>query len=210
MKRFTTIVSVLIGLMIVVATRLQNDHATRELQSRFTDLQQTALVGQMGELALGQPSPGTAIDASAVKIFYSLDAKKNDVELIRLIDEASTSIYFAVYSFTKQNIADALVRAKQRGVVVEGITDTDQLAQDSQAAVAAKLRAAGIPYGVQKRSHGLMHIKALVTEKAYAIGSYNWTDAGTRYNDEILEIGTNQAIRMQYEDIVRAVIIKNK
>ncbi len=202
------------GLMIIVATRLQNDRAIKELQSRFSDLQQTALVGQLGQSGGDQTSGaangGILIDPSSVKIFYSLDIKKNDEEIVELIDDASSTIYFAVYSFTKQNIADALVRAKQRGLIVEGITDEDQLAQDSQAAVAQKLRSAGIPFGVDKHSKGLMHIKALVTDKAYAIGSYNWTESATLYNDEILEIGTSAELRKQYEDIIRQVLVKNR
>jgi phosphatidylserine/phosphatidylglycerophosphate/cardiolipin synthase-like enzyme len=147
---------------------------------------------------------------STAKVIYSLDAKQNDQEIIRLIDEADRYAYFAVYTFTKPDIAEALVRAKRRGVDVEGITDRDQAALPEEASVLATLRAGGIPVGTQKHPDGIMHIKALVTDQAYAVGSYNWTWAATNVNDEILEIGTDENVREEYLDIVRRVIKGNR
>jgi phosphatidylserine/phosphatidylglycerophosphate/cardiolipin synthase-like enzyme len=51
-----------------------------------------------------------------------------------------------------------------------------------------------------------MHIKALVTDKAYISGSYNWTQAATTLNDEVLEIGRDEGMRKQYERIMKEVI----
>ena len=52
-----------------------------------------------------------------------------------------------------------------------------------------------------------MHIKAIVTDSAYAIGSYNWTESATTENDELLEIGTNpalrQSVRKYFDEIIK-------
>ena len=56
------------------------------------------------------------------------------------------------------------------------------------------------------RGNGIMHIKLLVTEQAYAFGSYNWTRSATTLNDEILEIGTDRALRQAYENIFKEII----
>jgi hypothetical protein len=50
----------------------------------------------------------------------------------------------------------------------------------------------------------------LVTDKAYALGSYNWTEAATTLNDEILEIGTAEPLREEYLNIARKVLSANK
>ncbi|MDE1975565.1 MAG: hypothetical protein KGI49_03600 [Patescibacteria group bacterium] len=145
---------------------------------------------------------------SGIRVVYSLDARQNDKEIIHLIDSADKYVYFAVYYFTVKDIADALVRAKNRGVEVRGITDAAAAAESGKGIVAG-LRAAGILLEVQKHQDGIMHIKAIVTDKAYASGSYNWTAAATNANDEVLEIGTDPAVREQYLAIVKKVIAAN-
>lgn len=143
-------------------------------------------------------------------VFYSLDAKNNDRAIVQLIDEANQHAYFAVYTFTKENIADALIRAKRRGVEVRGITDREQSQTSGEAAVLEKLRAAGIPVETQKHADGIMHMKLLVTDHAYAVGSYNWTWSATNVNDEVLEVGTDPNVREQYLGIIKRVLDMNR
>ena len=147
----------------------------------------------------------TLYHASQFRVIYSLDQKANNKEIINLIDNANRYIYFAIYYFTKEDIATALIRAKNRGVNVWGITDREA-SFGSNKNIVEKLRNAGIDVGVQKNQEGIMHIKALVTEKAYASGSYNWTGSATISNNEILEIGTNEGVRKQYLEILKKVL----
>ncbi len=147
--------------------------------------------------------------ASQTQVFYSLDKKDNDQEIIKIINDADKYVYFAIYTFTKENIADALVNAKNRGLIVEGITDTIESTSAYEKPVLEKLASAGIPVETQKHTDGIMHIKAIVTDKAYALGSYNWTDSATVVNDEILEVGTNNTLRQEYLNIIKRVIAVN-
>ncbi|MFA5744903.1 MAG: phospholipase D-like domain-containing protein [Candidatus Paceibacterota bacterium] len=150
----------------------------------------------------------TAPPANSIRIIYSLDQKQNDKEIIALIDDATSHIYFAIYTFTLPSIADALVAAKKRGIDVQGVIDSGQSSSSYGAPITEKLLAAGIPVVVEKHAtgNGIMHIKALVTDSAYAIGSYNWTNSATNINDEILEIGTNKELRQAYENIIRRLL----
>ena len=54
----------------------------------------------------------------------------------------------------------------------------------------------------------IMHLKTVVTDKAYVSGSYNWTAAATNLNDEIIEIGKDEDVRKQYEQIIKSIIEK--
>jgi len=148
--------------------------------------------------------------ARQTQIFYSLDKRANDQQVIRVIDNAKTYVYFAIYTFTKEDIADALIRAKQRGLIIWGITDAGQSISSYEKPVLDKLKTAGILVETQKHVDGIMHIKAVVTDNAYALGSYNWTDSATVANDELLEIGTNNDLRQQYFDIIKKVLITNE
>lgn len=56
------------------------------------------------------------------EVFFSPDDNING-ELLSLIDQEKKHIRIAVFSFTDRTIAQALIRAKKRGVVVEVITD---------------------------------------------------------------------------------------
>jgi len=143
-------------------------------------------------------------------VLYSLDKKQNDQAIINLIDNANSYIYFAVYTFTKENIADALIAAKQRGLDVEGITDATQAQNSYEIAVLKRLKAAGIPVETQKHTDGIMHIKAVVTDNEYALGSYNWTESATVANDELLEIGTDQYLHDQYLAIIKRILAVNE
>lgn len=147
----------------------------------------------------------TAPAANSIRIVYSLDQKQNDKEIIALINAAKSHIYFAIYTFTLSSIADALVEAKKRGVEVKGVMDSEQSSNSYGAPITAKLLAAGIPVVIEKHptGNGIMHIKAIVTDSAYALGSYNWTNSATTINDEILEIGTDPTLRQAYENVLK-------
>ena len=142
--------------------------------------------------------------AGTTRILYSLDAKQNDQEIIALINGAQSHVYFAIYEFTLKDVADALVAAKKRSIEVRGLVDAGEAAKSYDRPIIQELLDAGIPVESEKHAdgNGIMHIKAIVTDKAYALGSYNWTGSATTENDELLEIGTNQNLRQAYENIL--------
>ncbi len=144
------------------------------------------------------------------QILYSLDQKQNDQAVIDLIDHAKKYVYFAVYTFTKDNIAQALIEAKNRGVEVRGITDRGQSEESFEQPIVKKLLEAGISVETQKHLDGIMHIKAVVTDQGYASGSYNWTASATTVNDEILEIGHDAYVHGQYLKIIKKVLSDNE
>jgi phosphatidylserine/phosphatidylglycerophosphate/cardiolipin synthase-like enzyme len=146
---------------------------------------------------------------SQFRVVYSLDRRNTDSEIIRLVNQADHYAYFAVYYFSKTDIADALIRARQRGLDVRGITDA-AASLDTNKNVVQTLRAAGITVETQKHQDGIMHMKAIVTDKAYASGSYNWTASATEANDEVLEIGTDKSVHDQYLSIIKKVLEANR
>ncbi len=149
-------------------------------------------------VTVSAPPPGST------RVLYSLDAKRNDQQLIALIDAASSHVYFAIYEFTLKDVADALVRAKERGVDVRGLADATESASSYDQPEIEELLAAGIPVETEQHpdGNGIMHIKLLVTDTAYAMGSYNWTGSATTENDEVLEIGTDPTLVQTYETLL--------
>lgn len=145
--------------------------------------------------------------ARDVKIYYNQDQQAN-IEVTRTIEDADKFVYFAIYTFTREDIRDALLAAKRRGLDVRGIMDKNQSkAIDTQKAIVKELKDAGIPIVFNDHNY-IMHMKTVVTDKGYVSGSYNWTAAATNLNDEIIEVGHDEEIRKQYETTVKEVIDK--
>lgn len=140
-----------------------------------------------------------------VKIYYNQDHQLNS-EVIQTIQHANKFIYFAIYTFTREDIKDALLGAKYRGVEIKGIIDKKQSESlPDQKAIVQELRNAGIQIVFNDHSY-IMHLKTLVTDAGYVSGSYNWTASGTDLNDEILEVGNDEDIRRQYEKVLNRII----
>lgn len=164
------------------------------------------LLAGLGQLFFNTTEPALPkiLDAqtnSQPSVYFNQETELNK-KLISEIQNADTYVYFAVYTFTRKDLRDALLAAKLRGLEVKGISDKDQYARiKSQKEIIDSLRAAGIPVVTQTHL-GIMHLKVLVTDKVYASGSYNWTASGTTLNDEVLEIGTDPNVRDEYKKIV--------
>lgn len=142
-----------------------------------------------------------------VKIYYNHEIEANE-EIAKVVEDADEFVYFAVYTFTREDIRDALLGAKHRGLTVAGIMDKKQsYSLDNQESIVKELQRAGIEIVFNDHSY-IMHLKTVVTDKAYVSGSYNWTAAATTDNDEIIEVGNDEAIRKQYENILKEIIEK--
>ena len=102
-------------------------------------------------------------------------------QLIKHIDEAKKTIHIASFEFDLTQVADALIRAKDRGVDVRWITDDESgIAADSKPGRGQfkKLKAAGIPLKDDGRG-ALMHDKFwLFDGQIVWTGSTNVTVSG--------------------------------
>jgi len=121
-----------------------------------------------------------------------------DKLIASLLDGAERSIHVAVYSFTSDLLAEALIRAKQRGVEVRVIVEKERIGE--RGAKYERLRDAGI----DTRADGnpdLMHHKFVVIDgKIVVTGSYNWSAAAEDRNDENIVIIENPAVAERFEE----------
>ncbi len=137
-------------------------------------------------------------DSSNISVFFC-PADSCDSELIRHLDSAQKHLDIAVYSFTLDSVADAVIRAKARGVPVRVITDSVQAAGGYSAD--EKLEAAGISLKRVDLYRGSMHHKfAVIDSKTVGTGSYNYSQNATEYNNENLVFITNPAVAKAYAD----------
>ncbi len=113
--------------------------------------------------------------------------------ILRAIGEARNEILVAVYAFTSDDIAWALVKAGQRRVKVQVIVDQEFDGENRTSKGSflerkglAVRRISGLKNGADKGG-GLMHQKFAVIDRSVVLtGSYNWTASAEKLNHENL------------------------
>lgn len=114
--------------------------------------------------------------------------------LLAMLAGAKKTIYFAIYSLTLSEVAQAIIDAHNRGVTVQGVADAGTWGGST-----SKLPAL-VQAGVDVRQWGsyyrLMHDKvAVVDGNAVALGSYNWTAQAEKSNVEVLLVCSGAAVK---------------
>lgn len=133
-------------------------------------------------------------DAREPHISVCFTPGQNCTSLIeRSIMEARKSVLMHAYSFTSEPIANALIRAKEKGVEVVILVDKSQV-KDKHTKV-WYLKAAGIKVLVDVLP-GIAHNKVLIIDDERVItGSFNWTNAAQFRNAEnVLMIGDPKTV----------------
>ncbi|MEK6265757.1 MAG: phospholipase D-like domain-containing protein [Clostridium sp.] len=97
----------------------------------------------------------------------------------------------SIFTLTKVNIINAIISAHRRGVHVRVITDKEKSKNEWVFPQLNKLIVAGIPVKI-KNNYGLMHLKITISDnRITCMGSYNYTIAATKDNDDLLVIITS-------------------
>ncbi len=104
-------------------------------------------------------------------------------EVIGLIDGAKETLDVAQYTFSRKEIRDAIIRAKDRGVRVRVAMD---VAQDRPGSRSTDLKEAGVDLRFVSGSQGgLMHAKFMVVDAVTVLtGSNNFSSTGVSINEE--------------------------
>ena len=102
--------------------------------------------------------------------------------LLDLISQAQSTIDVALYSFTDDELATALIDAHNRGVRVRVMMESINV--NTRGSEALRLAQAGIPVKTDQAS-GLFHHKFIVIDGSWVVtGSYNWSAAANDKNYE--------------------------
>ena len=104
--------------------------------------------------------------------------------VVAQIDRAKHAIYVQAYSFTSEEIGQALILAHRRGVKVEALVDKGQF--DSKHTIADDLDSAGAVVLFDGK-HAIAHNKIMLIDGEVVItGSFNFTAAAEKSNAENL------------------------
>jgi len=117
--------------------------------------------------------------------------------LLDLVSSAQGSVHFMAYSFTSDDLAQALIERAGAGVEVSGILEESQ-ARSNTGGEYENLRQSGVDVRLGGQS-GNMHHKVLIIDGSIVVaGSYNFSQSAETRNDENVLIIHNPEIAAQY------------
>jgi len=136
-------------------------------------------------------------------------------DLVDLVDSADHTLHFMIFSYTHPDVLAAMVAARDRGVEVVGIFDESQAR--GRYSVDELLALEGIPTYIDGNHNatgfagGKLHHKALIidagvdsSDPVVAMGSFNWSNSATRYNDEnLVELRDPALINLYAQEFCR-------
>jgi len=118
--------------------------------------------------------------------------------IVGQIDNAQKTIDIAMYYLTSREIAQALVRAKDRGVQIRILLDKSQETQKYSKSRYLIKRGFAVKYHT---GYGLMHNKYAVIDNAVLItGSFNWTPTADQKNEENLIVITDPGVVKKFAE----------
>jgi phosphatidylserine/phosphatidylglycerophosphate/cardiolipin synthase-like enzyme len=138
----------------------------------------------------------TTVNIPSVRETCLSRVERCDVLLISLINRANRSIYVAVYSFTRDSLAAALISAKERGVEVRVVIERERAYE--QGSEYPRLKSAGVDVRLDGNPN-LMHHKFMVIDGYIVVtGSYNWSSAAEDRNDENIVVILDRDVAQRF------------
>jgi phosphatidylserine/phosphatidylglycerophosphate/cardiolipin synthase-like enzyme len=132
------------------------------------------------------PNPSVAVDGIQIETYFSPDDEVAS-RILPLLQNAQESIYFLAFSFTSDDIAQAMRDKHAAGLTVMGVMDDSQVASNQGTEYDLFLQS-----GLDIRrddNKGLMHHKVIIIDRSIVItGSYNFTASAEDRNDENIVI----------------------
>lgn len=148
------------------------------------------------------PNPTLSIGSASLKSCFSPDDGCTEL-LLQLIRSARQSIYFLAFSFTSDELADALIERAQHGVLVAGVMEASQVASNTGTKY-SNFRLAGLDVRLDGNSNQMHHKAFLIDGQIVSTGSFNFTySAETRNDENLLIIDEPQIAKLYLREFER-------
>ncbi len=155
-----------------------------KLAENFTSEFEEMFVQDMfGDNAISRtPNPSFTLDGSLIETYFSPD-DGTAAQIIDAIQNAETSIHFLAFSFTSDDIAQALIDAANDGVTVKGVFEESQYHSNTGTEY-DNLLAAGLVVRLDGNDRNMHHKVFIIDGEIVVTGSYNFSRSAEERNDE--------------------------
>ncbi len=140
------------------------------------------------------------IGGSSVECYFS-PTDGTTAQIINAINSADYSLDFATFTFTNNDLGDAVVAAKNRGVVVRGIIENENYIGSEYSGLINDginvLSHSGVPYDFHHK-YCIIDASSPASNPTVVAGSHNWSNSAEDEYDENTLIIHDQIIANQY------------
>jgi phosphatidylserine/phosphatidylglycerophosphate/cardiolipin synthase-like enzyme len=155
----------------------------------------------------GVPYPRVDVGGAALEVFFSPQDRPASTIAAR-VRAAQRSVHFLAFSFTHDAIGQAMLDRARAGVEVSGVFETT--GSETRFSEYGRLKQAGLAV-YQDGNPFIMHHKVIVLDGRLTIfGSFNFSDAADRDNDENVLIVDDPAFAQAFEAEFQRVLAAAK
>jgi phosphatidylserine/phosphatidylglycerophosphate/cardiolipin synthase-like enzyme len=128
------------------------------------------------------PFPVLDLDGTQIEVYFSPDDGTMK-RLLKLVRSAEKSVLFMAYSFTDDDLAQAMLDRSEEGVLVRGVFDEGQ-AKSNLGGEYERLLENGADVRLDGNRRGMHHKVILIDDRIVVTGSYNFSNNAKTRNDE--------------------------
>lgn len=171
---------------------------SKELAQNYTvEFEEMFESGQFGPGSpANTPYPRIRLGESVLETYFSPDDGAA-ARIAALIHSAQESIQFMAFSFTSDNLAQAIIARAAQGVRVQGVMETAQH-KSNIGDEYDRFTAAGLDIRLDGNSNQMHHKVIIIDRKIVITGSYNFTHNAENKNDENVLVIFDPGIAAQY------------
>lgn len=181
--------------------RLRSSQAAQNYTVEFEEMFEDDLFGQ--DVRADTPFPSFQENGARMEVLFSPDDGTAD-RLAELISEARQSIYFLAFSFTLEELSEAILERAAAGVEVKGVMDESQVRSNVNTQYDA-LRRAGLDVRLDANPDKMHHKVFIIDSQIVVTGSYNFSNSAETRNDENTLILYNPKVAEQYLEEFQAL-----
>lgn len=174
--------------------RLRSSQAAKSYTAEFEEMFTDYLFGP--DISPATSDTDFTIEGTRLEVYFAPEDHPAR-RLVELILEAEDSIYFLAYSFTSDELADALLESAQNGVTIAGVFEASQYASNIGTDFDL-LRQGGIDVRLDGNQRNMHHKVIILDEQIVITGSYNFSNNAETRNDENIVIVHNPELAQIY------------
>jgi len=141
-------------------------------------------------------TPSPVLLESGVSVYFSLHHNPEEA-IIQSLEKAKESIYFALFTFTSERIAQAIIDKFAENIEIKGILEKYQDGPFSRYDSLKRLR---VPVRWDRNFYFMHHKFFIIDQKTVITGSFNPTWSANYRNRENLIIIYSPCLASQYEE----------
>jgi len=174
--------------------RIRSTRLAENFTAEFEEMFVRDLVGD--NILPNTPHPILSVNGTLIETYFSPDDRTAQ-RIVELIRDSQSSIFFMAYSFTSDEIAEAMLERASEGVRVSGVFEEGQYYSNIGTEF-DRLLAAGLDVHLDGNDRNMHHKVIIIDEAIVITGSYNFTKSAEFRNDENTLIFYNREIASRF------------